>query len=177
VSKRRRSHGDARRSTDLSRDVTVDSRHRRTPSDALEFVFKLEGSLVDVEVFELASALEAMSLAVRESHRVLYREDPPVRVAVRPVMRGSYVIRYALSYGSAALGEFAPHFCEQVADRGVVVARPVGPPAEFPDSILEKARRFENAPCVFVVLLSPPSVQPGARDEQAPSGGDSHYRV
>jgi hypothetical protein len=69
----------------------------------LEFVFKLEGELRDMSVFELAPTLQAMGVALREANRALFPESSDLRVAVKPIEAGSYEIHYVLSYAQEAL--------------------------------------------------------------------------
>ena len=64
----------------------------------LEFVFKLEGNLLDMNVFELAPTLQSMGIALREANRTLFPQSADMRVAVKPIEEGSYEIHYVLSY-------------------------------------------------------------------------------
>ncbi len=64
----------------------------------LEFVFKLEGRVEDLEVFDLVRTLESMKVALQEGNRTVNPQSPDIRVAVRPIQAGSYEIHYALSY-------------------------------------------------------------------------------
>jgi hypothetical protein len=68
------------------------------PEEKLEFVYELEGNLETLDVFDLATSLEAMGRVIREANRVLYPQEPAVQVSVRPVQKGSYEIPYVLSY-------------------------------------------------------------------------------
>jgi hypothetical protein len=69
----------------------------------LEFVFKLEGNLRDMSVFELAPTLQSMGVALREANRALFPQSADLRVAVKPIEDGSYEIHYVLSYAQEAL--------------------------------------------------------------------------
>jgi hypothetical protein len=71
---------------------------RLTGKGSVEFVFKLEGDLRDINVFELAPALQAMGIALREANRTLFPQSADMRVAVKPIEEGSYEIHYVLSY-------------------------------------------------------------------------------
>ena len=69
----------------------------------LEFVFKLEGELRDLSVFELVPTLQSMAVALREANRTLFPETPDLRVGVKPIEEGSYEIHYVLSYAQESL--------------------------------------------------------------------------
>jgi hypothetical protein len=80
-------------------------RSRRTVSteESLEFVFKLQGKLRDMNVFELAPTLQSMGVALREANRTLFPQSTDLRVAVKPIQEGSYEIHYVLSYAQEML--------------------------------------------------------------------------
>ena len=63
----------------------------------LEFVFKLEGNLRGMSVFELAPTLQSMGVALSESNRALFPQSTDLRVAVKPIEDGSYEIHCVLS--------------------------------------------------------------------------------
>jgi hypothetical protein len=65
---------------------------------SLEFVFKLEGRVDDLEVFDLIRTFESMKVSLQEANRTVNPHAPDIRVAVRPIKAGSYEIHYALSY-------------------------------------------------------------------------------
>lgn len=97
---------------------------------SVEFVFKLEGNLRDLSVFELAPALQAMGVTLREANRALFPQSSDMRVAVKPIEEGSYEIHYVLSYVQehlpviAMAAASAPGSLEQIAkvlaDLGVI---------------------------------------------------------
>jgi hypothetical protein len=64
----------------------------------LEFVFKLEGELSDMTVFEMTRTLQSMGIALREANRTLFPEASELRVGVKPIEKGSFEIHYVLSY-------------------------------------------------------------------------------
>jgi hypothetical protein len=72
--------------------------HAFANEQPLEFVFKLEGRVEDLEVFDLVQKIESMKVALQEANRTVNPNSPDVRVAVRPIQAGSYEIHYALSY-------------------------------------------------------------------------------
>jgi hypothetical protein len=69
----------------------------------VEFVFKLEGELRDMSVFELAPTLQSMGVALREANRALFPQSADLRVGVMPIEQGSYEIHYVLSYAKEHL--------------------------------------------------------------------------
>lgn len=97
---------------------------------SVEFIFKLEGNLRDMSVFELAPALQAMGVTLREANRTLFPQSSDMRVAVKPIEEGSYEIHYVLSYVQEHLPVIAmaaastPGSLEQIAkvlgDLGVI---------------------------------------------------------
>jgi hypothetical protein len=102
----------------------------RREDGSLEFVFKLDGDLRDMNVFELAPTLQSMGVALREANRTLFPHSSDLRVAVKPIEEGSYEIHYVLSYAqehlpvvAMALGA-APGGISQIAqvlgDLGVI---------------------------------------------------------
>ena len=70
----------------------------RREDGSVEFVFKLDGDLRDMNVFELGPALQSMGVALREANRTLFPQSSDMRVAVKPIEEGSYEIHYVLSY-------------------------------------------------------------------------------
>ena len=52
---------------------------------SVEFVYKLDGNLRDMSVFELAPALQAMGVTLREANRTLFPQSTDMRVAVKPI--------------------------------------------------------------------------------------------
>jgi hypothetical protein len=66
-------------------------------------VYKLEGQLQDMSVFELAPTLHSMGVVLRTANRALFPQARDLRVAVKPVEEGSYEIHYVLSYAAEQL--------------------------------------------------------------------------
>jgi hypothetical protein len=97
---------------------------------SVEFVFKLEGELSDLSVFELVPTLQSMALTLREANRTIFPQATDVRVAVKPIKEGSYEIHYVLSYAQehlpvlAAVAAGTPGGLNQIAqvlgDLGVI---------------------------------------------------------
>jgi hypothetical protein len=114
----------------------------------VEFVFKLEGDLRDMSVFELAPALQAMGVALREANRALFPQSTDLRVAVKPIEEGSYEIHYVLSYVQESLPVLAmaagtaPGQISQIAqvlsDLGVIKKAGAG--------VLDVIRRLKGKP-------------------------------
>ena len=108
----------------------------RANEGPVEFVFKLEGSLADMNVFELAPTLQSMGVSLREANRTLFPQSSDLRVAVKPIEEGSYEIHYVLSYAQEALPVLAmaagsaPGGLSQIAqvlgDLGVIKKAGVG---------------------------------------------------
>jgi hypothetical protein len=67
---------------------------RRVPQ-SIELVYKLDGSLREVDVFRLASSLEGMGRLIQEAHSEL-KSVHAVGVNVKPFGRGSFVVDISL---------------------------------------------------------------------------------
>jgi hypothetical protein len=95
--------------------------------DSLDFVFKLEGEVDALEVFDLVRSLQSMTVALQEANRTVNPQAPEIRVAVKPIVAGSYEIHYALSFLPeqlplvATLGIVGLHsIAEMLGDLGVI---------------------------------------------------------
>lgn len=91
------------RNTDVTDPRPPKAARLKREDGSVEFVFKLEGQLRDMSVFELAPTLQAMGVALREANRALFPQSSDLRVAVKPIEEGSYEIHYVLSYAQEQL--------------------------------------------------------------------------
>lgn len=63
---------------------------RMAQPQRVDLVYQLDGDITEVDVFRLAPTLLAFGRLIREGHRELYPDAPPVAVNVRPFRAGTF---------------------------------------------------------------------------------------
>ncbi|MGO9864508.1 MAG: hypothetical protein ACLPLR_12925 [Terriglobales bacterium] len=87
------------------------------PDNHLNFVYKLEGDVNEVDVFKLAPTLLALGELIQESNRELYPEGKEIGVNVKPFHEGSFIVDLSMFHQSnfqQLLEFFTPHSLEQL---------------------------------------------------------------
>jgi hypothetical protein len=87
------------------------------PDNHLNFVYKLEGDVKEIDIFKLAPTLLAMGELIQQSNRELNPNGPEVGVNVKPFREGSFIVDLTLFQDSNFRQLFnflTPHSLEQL---------------------------------------------------------------
>jgi hypothetical protein len=87
------------------------------PENHLNFVYKLEGDIQEVDIFKLAPTLLALGELIQESNKTLYPDGKEIGVNVRPFRDGSFIVDLSMfpqSNFQQLLEFFTPHSLEQL---------------------------------------------------------------
>jgi hypothetical protein len=87
------------------------------PESHLNFVYKLEGDVREVDIFKLAPTLLALGELIQESNKALYPEGKEIGVNVKPFRDGSFIVDLSMfpqSHLQQLLEFFTPHSLEQL---------------------------------------------------------------
>jgi len=87
------------------------------PERHINFVYKLEGDIGEVDVFNLAPTLLALGELIQESNRLLNPNGQEISVNVKPFSEGSFIVdlsMYPLSHYQQLLDFFTPHSLEEL---------------------------------------------------------------
>src|SRR6266496_2242428 len=87
------------------------------PENHLNFVYKLEGDIREVDIFKLAPTLLALGELIQESNRLLHPEGNEIGVNVKPFREGSFIVDLSMfphSHLQQILEFFTPHSMEQL---------------------------------------------------------------
>lgn len=87
------------------------------PDRHLNFVYKLDGNVKEVDVFKLAPTLLALGELIQESNREVYPEGRQISVNVKPFREGSFIVDLTLFSDSnlqLIVDLLTPHSLEQL---------------------------------------------------------------
>src|ERR1035438_6169330 len=87
------------------------------PESHLNFVYKLEGDVREVDIFKLAPTTLALGELIQESNKALYPEGKEIGVNVKPFCEGSFIVDLSMfpqSHLQQLLEFFTPHSLEQL---------------------------------------------------------------
>jgi hypothetical protein len=87
------------------------------PDNHLDFVYKLEGDVREIDIFKLAPTLLALGELIQESNRELYPDGKEIGVNVKPFREGSFIVDLSMfpqSHLQQLLEFFTPHSLEQL---------------------------------------------------------------
>jgi len=87
------------------------------PENHINFVYKLEGDVADIDIFSLAPTLLALGELIQESNRLLYPNGREIGVNVKPFREGSFIVDLSMfpTTNLQQLLDFVtPHSLEQL---------------------------------------------------------------
>src|SRR5258708_6094100 len=92
-------------------------RKRAMPENHLNFVYKLDGNVAEVDIFKLAPTLLALGELIQESNKEINPDGRQIGVNVKPFRQGSFIVDLTL-FPSSNLQQmidiFVPHSLEQL---------------------------------------------------------------
>lgn len=90
---------------------------RLMPDNHLNFVYKLEGDINEIDIFKLAPTLLALGELIQESNRELYPQGKEIGVNVKPFHEGSFIVDLSM-FQQTNLQQFLeflkPHSLDQL---------------------------------------------------------------
>jgi hypothetical protein len=103
------------------------------PSRHLNFVYKLDGNVAEIDVFRLAPTLLSLGELIQETNRQLNPDGPQIGVNVKPFRQGSFVVDLSVfphSNLQQLLELLTPHSLDQVKTLlqvlGLIAGVPLG---------------------------------------------------
>jgi hypothetical protein len=95
------------------------------PDRHLNFIYKLEGDVTEIDVFKLAPTLLAIGELIQEGNRSLYPSGQQIGVNVKPFREGSFVVDMTLFSGSS-LQQIIDLFSVHAIDQLTTLLRSIG---------------------------------------------------